>query len=147
MSMKIRPDYINPLAVLEKKAVPKLGPSAAKQADKVSELQTKQQQLQNQVLLLKASGTDSAGAAAETQKILEAELEKVSSELRTAKADTGQIAEQIDSAQLEAQPSSSQLRRDLYEPGKKSTPLPGIYKVEKDEELGYKISFLPYSEG
>lgn len=142
MSMKIRPDYINPLTMLDKNAAPKIDRPTAKQTDKVSALQTKQQQLQNQVLLLKASGTDSAGATAETQKVLEAELEKVSTELRTAKADTSRAVEQVESVQLE------NLRpvRDLYEPEKAQTASPGIYQVEKDEQQGYRISFLPYSE-
>lgn len=142
MSMKIRPDYINPLTMLDKKGAPKLGQPTAKQTDKVSELQTKQQQLQNQVLLLKASGTDSAGATAETQKVLEAELEKVSTELRTAKADTSRAVGQVESGQLE----SLRPVRDFYEPEKAQTASPGIYQVEKDEEQGYKISFLPYLE-
>lgn len=142
MPMNICPNYINPLAMLDKKAAPKLGRPSAKQPDKVSELQTKQQQLQNQVLLLKASGTDSAGAAAETQKVLEAELEKVSTELRTAKADTGRAAEQVESARLE----SLHPNRDLYGPTQSQAASPGIYQVEKDGQQGYKISFLPYSE-
>ena len=77
MAIQMRPDYVNPLTM--KKAVPKLGQPAAQpaakqgnQADKVTELQSKQQQLQNQMLLLKATGTDSAGATAETQKIVAA---------------------------------------------------------------------------
>lgn len=145
MSMKIRPGCVNPLTALDKKAVPKLGHPAAKQADKVSELQTKQQQLQNQVLLMKASGTDSAGAAAETQKVLEAELEKVSIQLRTAKADTSGAAELVESAQFKGQPSGSRLNRDLYEP-ERAAASPGIYQVERDEEEGCRVSFLPYSE-
>jgi len=88
MAIPIRPGYINPLTMMaDKKAVQKLGPTAARQteqADKIAELQTKQQQLQNQVLLLKATGTDSAGATAETQKVVEEALEKVTAELRSA---------------------------------------------------------------
>ena len=70
MEVQIRPDYVSPFAML-KKAAQKLDRPAAKeggQTDRVTELQSKRQQLQNQMLLLRATGTDSAGAAAETQK-------------------------------------------------------------------------------
>lgn len=140
MSMKVRPDYISPLTMHSRNAALKPGRPAARQADKVSKLQTKQQQLQNQVLLLKASGTDSAGASAETQKALEAALKEVSAKLRTAKSGT---AQQIEPAALAAQLSNLRPGRDLYEPEKAPVASPGIYQVEQ----GRRISFLPYSEG
>lgn len=134
------------------KTAPKLGQPSTQpitkqgKADKVAELQTKQQQLQNQMLLLKATGTDSAGATAETQKIVAEELEKVSTELRSAKENSTQAADQVEQAHFDAQPSAVKASRDLYEPGKANTASPGIYQIEKDEEQGYKISFSPYSE-
>lgn len=118
----------------------------ARKADKVAELQTKQQQLQNQMLLLKATGTDSAGATAETQKIVAEELEKVATELRSAKGNSAQAVEQVERTHLDTQPSAVKASRDLYEPEKADTASPGIYQIEKDEEQGYKISFAPYSE-
>lgn len=150
MAIQMRPDYVNPLAM--KKATPKLGQPTAqptvkqgKQTDKVSELQTKQQQLQNQMLLLKATGTDSAGATAETQKVVAEELEKVTAELRSAKGSGTQAMEQVEQAQLDTQPTTVRPNKDLYEPEKADAASPGIYQIEKDEEQGYKISFSPYS--
>ena len=59
MAIQMRPDYVNPLTMMaDKKAAPKLGQPSTQpitkqgKADKVAELQTKQQQLQNQMLLL-----------------------------------------------------------------------------------------------
>lgn len=141
MSMNVRPDYINPLTMMDKKNTQKLGQPSASQKDTVSELQTKQQQLQNQMLLLKATGTD-ATANPNTQKALAVELEKVSAELRTAKADPSQLAVQVD----ETQSTCAKRSQDWYESEKTQTAAPGIYQVEKDEEQGYRISFLPYSE-
>ena len=141
MSMKVRSNYINPLTMMDKKNTQRPGQSGISRRDTVSELQTKQQQLQNQMLLLKATGTD-AGADPDAQKALEAELQKVSAELRTAKADPSQTVEQTDKTQ------SIHARRsqDCYESEETQTAAPGIYQVDKDPEQGYKISFLPYSE-
>ena len=151
MAIQMRPDYVNPLTMMaDKKAAPKLGQPSTQpitkqgKADKVAELQTKQQQLQN--LLLKATGTDSAGATAETQKIVAEELEKVATELRSVKGSGAQAAEQVEQAHFDAQPSAVKASRDLYEPEKADTASPGIYQIKKDEEQGYKISFSPYSE-
>lgn len=141
MSMKVRPDYINPLTMMDKKNTQKLGQSGVSQKDTVSELQTKQQQLQNQMLLLKATGTD-ATADPDTQKALAAELEEVCAELRTAKADPRQVVERMD----ERQSISTKRNQDWYESEKAQTAAPGIYQVERGEEQGYRISFLPYSE-
>ena len=153
MAIQMRPGYVNPLTmVADKKAAPKLGQPSTQpitkqgKADKVAELQTKQQQLQNQMLLLKATGTDSAGATAETQKIVAEELEKVATELRSAKGNSAQAVEQVERTHLDTQPSAVKASRDLYEPEKADTASPGIYQIEKDEEQGYKISFAPYSE-
>ncbi len=148
MSMQIRPGYINPLTMMaDKKFVRKLGQPAAKQAeqvDKVAELQTKRQQLQNQMLLLKATGTDSAGAAAETEKVVAEALEKVTAELRSANQAGLQAAEKVEQTCPDTQ-SATKTTKDLYEPKKADAASPGIYQVEKDKE-GYKISFLPYAE-
>ena len=153
MAIQIRPGYVNPLTMMaDKKTAPKLGQPSTQpimkqgKADKVAELQTKQQQLQNQMLLLKATGTDSAGATAETQKIVAEELEKVATELRSAKGNSAQAVEQVEQARLDTQLPAVKASRDLYEPEKADTASPGIYQIEKDREQGYKISFAPYSE-
>lgn len=146
MAIQIRPDYVNPLTMTgDKKAGPKLVQPAGRQvgqADKVTELQTKRQQLQNQMLLLKATGTDSAGSAAETQKAVAEELEKVTAELRSAKGSGVQTVEQVEQTRLDMQSTAVRPNRDLYEPEKADAISPGIYQLEKDEEQGYKISFL-----
>ncbi len=148
MAIQIRPGYINPLTMIaDKKAVQKQGPTTARQTeqvDKVAELQTKQQQLQNQVLLLKATGTDSAGATAETQKVVEEALEKVTAELRSANRNVVQSAESVEQSRSDTQ-FAAKITKDLYEPKQDDSASPGIYQVEKDEE-GYKISFSPYTE-
>ena len=150
MSMQVRPGYINPLSMMKNEnAKLKLGQSVTDrkgQVGNVTELQNKQQQLQNQMLLLKATGTDSAGTTADTQKALEEELEKVTAELRTAKKDLVQTTERTEQSKLNAQSASSKHIRDLYEPVTSESISPGIYQIAKDEEQGYKISFLPYSE-
>lgn len=132
MSMQVRPGYVNPLAMMDRNSAQRPKPSAAKQADTVSELQTKQQQLQNQVLLLKASGTDGAGSG-DMQKALEARLKEVSAELRTAKADVSPSAEQ--------EPSAARSRWDRYEPEQEPPVSPGIYRVERDGERGFQLSW------
>lgn len=121
MAMQIRPDYVNPLTmVADKKTAQKPGQPVSQQggpAGKVAELQTKQQQLQNQILLLKAAGTDSAGATTETQKILEAELEKVAAELRSAKGSGTQTA-------------AVRRNMDFYESEKMKPAPQGIYRIK-----------------
>ncbi len=148
MAIQIRPGYINPLTmIVDKKAVQKLGPTTARQTeqvDKVAELQTKQQQLQNQILLLKATGTDSAGATAETQKVAEEALEKVTAELRSANRNVVQNAESVEQSRSDTQ-FAAKITKDLYEPKQDDSASHGIYQVEKDE-AGYKVSFSPFAE-
>lgn len=137
MAIQMRPDYVNPLTTMtDKKTAPKLNQPVfrqGRQSDRVTELQTKQQSLQNHMLLPKATGTDSAGAAAETQKLVEDELEKVTAELRSAKGSYAQSAE-------------PKPVRDLYKPEKTVAASPGFYRLEKDEKQGYRIFFSPYSK-
>lgn len=114
MAIQTRPGYLNPLTA-------------------VTELQTKQQALQNHMLLLKATGTDSGGATAETQKIIADELEQVTAELRSAKASGTQS--------ITARPS-----RDRYEHQKADSASPGCYQVKKDAEQDYRLFFQPYAE-
>lgn len=148
MSMKLRPDYINPLTAMNaKKAGSQLNQPFSKPTDKVAELRTKQQQLQNQMLLLKASGTDNAGASADTQKVLEEELKQVNTALRSAKANPVLAADEAEPSRPEKPATGTRHNRDRYEPEQNVPLSPGIYQVKKDEEQGRKISFLPYSEG
>lgn len=150
MAIQIRPDYINPFAMMaDKKTARQIGQLTVRKgepADKITELETKQQQLQNQMLLLKATGTDSAGATAETQKVVQTELEKVTAELRTAKGNDAQTIEETEQTHLDAQPIKIRHNMDLYESEKTKTASPGIYQIKEDSEKGYKVLFLPYSE-
>ena len=114
MAIQTRPGYLNPLTA-------------------IAELQTKQQALQNYMLLLKATGTDSGGATAETQKIIADELEQVTVELRSAKASGTQSI-------------ATRPRRDWYEHQKADSASPGCYQVKKDAEQDYQLLFQPYSE-
>ncbi len=91
MAMQIGSGYLHSFSkTTYSRAVQKPVPSAggqgeqAEQADRVAELRTRQQQLQNQILLLRA-GTDSAAATAEMQKAAETELEEITQKLRAAK--------------------------------------------------------------
>ncbi len=148
-TMQIRPDYTNSLAMRAgNQAARKLNQSASGlegKAGKAAELQTKRQQLQNQMILLKAAGTDGAGAAAEMQKIVEAELEKATAELRRAKGSGAQAAGRAEEARLGAQAAAARRSVDVYEPEQANAASPGIYQVQKDGK-GYKISFSPYRE-
>lgn len=138
MAIQMRPDYLNPLTTMTgKKPALKSSQSVFRQGgqpDRITELQTRQQSLQNHMLLLKATGTDSAGTAAETQKLVKDELEKVTAELRSAKGSLSRSAD-------------TKPDRDLYKPEKTSPASPGIYQVEKDEKQGYRIIFSPFSKG
>ena len=63
--------------------------------EQIQELQTKQQQLQNEMLLLKSNGSASGDISARRQEEIEHRLEELSQELRAAKADNGLSAEDM----------------------------------------------------
>lgn len=112
MSMEIRKDYVNPLAMMKTKSHQKLKQITASpknQTNKVKELQNKQQQLQNALLLMKCTGSDSNGMSPKTQKVLEEKLEEVSLELQTAKSELPEEEE------TPASFSSLRPRKDFYE--------------------------------
>lgn len=121
---------------------PALSPAARRtiyrtdSADKVKELQLRQQQLQNTMLLMKASGSDSSSMPEETQKVLEKEMDQVSLDLRAAKAE-----------ELKMGKPDAVLRphTDVYEKESLHTASPGIYQMAGNKN-GYEISFLPYKE-
>ncbi|MEY8338881.1 hypothetical protein AALB16_12810 [Lachnospiraceae bacterium 62-35] len=149
MSMQVRPNYVNPLTMMSGRETKwKLGQSTTKQEgkiNKVKELQTKQQQLQSQILLMKTVGTDSAGATAKSRKMLEEKLENISVELRAAKADNAKYGGQGKSSQPAIESASMRPDKDVYESGV-NPPSPGIYRMEKDGEEKYTAAFTPYSE-
>lgn len=149
MSTQIRPGYINPLTTMTstKQGHSLFGKNRI--ADKAADLQTKQQQLQNTLLLMKSTGTDSGVSTVEQQEKLQAELEKVSEELQAAKNDAPQAAMISSTEKVQASstaPSYSTLRMDTYEESAKEVKAPGIYYLRCEENSGYHISFIPYSE-
>lgn len=89
MSMQVRAGYVNPLSTRKSS---KLNPGAGKairrqgEAGEVRDLEARQQQLQNTMLLLKATGSDSGGASVKMEDAIEEKMEEVTAELRKAKA-------------------------------------------------------------
>lgn len=57
-------------------------------SDKVTSLQSRQQQLQSEMLLMKAVGADTGQNSKEKLKNMEEKLAEVSNDLRTARADS-----------------------------------------------------------
>ncbi len=149
MSLQVRPGYINPLTTMTstKQGHTLLGKNSP--ADKAEELQTKQQQLQNTLLLMKSTGTDSGVSTVEQQEKLQVELEKVSEEIRAAKNDVPQaeMLSQVKKTQeVSTASSATRPKMDTYEKSAKEVQSPGIYQVRREQNSGYQISFIPYSE-
>ena len=123
MSMEIRPGYVNPLTMVKgSKLNPKAG-QAMKQdgtSGNIRDLQARQQQLQNTMLLMKAAGSDSSGMSPKTEKRMEEELKKVSRELQKAKKE-------------EAFQTAGKRERDIYE--KSGGILPKQELLEEKEVL------------
>ena len=141
--MRVRTDYVNPLAMMDKRQSGQGAASlAGKRNSSVEDLQNKRQQLQNQMLLLKASGTDSAGGSEELQKELETALEEVTANLRSAKTEAVQTTPGAE----ECAASKRTLNRDRYEPGDSELESFGFYHLENDEETGCRMVFEPYRE-
>ena len=97
--------------------------SFSRPPDTVSRLQTQRQQLQDQLLLLRTTGTDTAAVPEEVQEVLQDRLEEVSADLRSAKAESAAF--------------------DRYEPSA-PMPSPGLYEARRTEG-GWQVSFSPYS--
>ena len=91
MSMEVRPGYVNPLTTRSfnklNSGLNRLSGGEEGGPDHVKELQTRQQQLQSQLLIMKATGTDGGGASADQVKNMEEKLDETKVELRSAKAD------------------------------------------------------------
>lgn len=73
MSIQRKPDYINPLSMMDKKQ------------NKVQELQNKRQLLQNEMLLRKAMSAETGGMPIQEEKAMEKRLDELSQELRAEK--------------------------------------------------------------
>ena len=112
MSMEIRKNYVNPLTMMNTNRNQKLRLASAgtrDQVGKIKELQSKQQQLQNTLLLMKSTGSDSSKMSPENQKALEEKLEEISRELKSAKSELPKPEEESTSL------SSLSPRKDIYE--------------------------------
>lgn len=135
MSMAVKPGYINPLTMMGHKKTG-LTPAVhtqqeSKQKDDVKDLETKQQGLQNQILLMKS--TTSTGT--EGTEEMEQKLEEISTELKAAKSQTVQTADSL----------SMSKRFDSYETAREEADSFGLYEIQQDEEE-YKVSFSPYPD-
>lgn len=162
MPIPIHPDYVNPLTVKENRSGSPPGHKIygpANREDTVTKLQTKQQQLQNKLLLLKTTGSDTAGSSVEKLKQLKERLNEVSSDLRSAKNDrlissntkasslTGQTKDLKEPAVLKEGISSNMRYKDYYEKEAGPTASPGIYQIKPGNgNHHYKTVFSPYTE-
>lgn len=150
MSLQVRSGYINPLTTMTNTKQGHTLFGKNNPADKAADLQTKQQQLQNTLLLIKSTGTDGGVSTAEQQEKLQAELEKISEELQAAKNDVPQVEmlSQAEKAQGISTVDSTTTRpkMDIYEERAKEIPSPGIYQVRRKQNSGYQVSFIPYAE-
>lgn len=150
MSLQVRSGYINPLTTMTNTKQDHTLFGKNNPADKAADLQTKQQQLQNTLLLIKSTGTDGGVSTAEQQEKLQAELEKISEELQAAKNDVPQVEmlSQAEKAQGISTVDSTTTRpkMDIYEERVKEIPSPGIYQVRRKQNSGYQVSFIPYAE-
>lgn len=115
-------------------------PWPGRDGEEAARLQLRRRQIQDQLLLVRAAGTDSAGALDGMQRELETDLEEISHKLRTAGA-------ACVSAEETLPPSTTPKAPDLdrYEPGS-TRPSPGIYEGKREGRGGYRFSFLPCSE-
>jgi len=129
MTMQIRLNDVNPFtAMTREKPLQKFRQSSAGQEESVTELRTRQQELQTQMLLLKTTGSESAGAADETQKVVEAKLEQVSMELRAAKGGAASVRRS----------------RDRYEPEKEKPERIRNFVSKKEKYKDYQSTGLMF---
>lgn len=149
MSMQVRPGYTNPLMTRNDTAQRFLN-FGKNQTGKTADLQAKQQQLQNTLLLLKSTGTDCGASNAEQQEQVQKALEQVSDELQAVKNDVVYAATSV-STETAQRPTDSPFsepgpRMDTYEKQTGEMASPGIYQLLRGESSGYRISFVPYTE-
>lgn len=109
MSIQGKPGYVNPLSMLGNKQ------------DKAQELQSKRQQLQNEMLLRKAMSAETGGMPVEEEKAMEKRLEELSQELRAEKGNV-----------------------DVYEKGEETLKEAGIYQLKQEAGNKREAAFIPY---
>lgn len=93
MSIQIKPGYTSPLVTMEQNKANRnknhqISQKSDNSSDKVTSLQSRQQQLQSEMLLMKAVGADTGQNSKEKLKNMEEKLAEVSNDLRTARADS-----------------------------------------------------------
>ena len=93
MSIQIKPGYTSPLVTMEQNTANRnknhqISQKSDNSSDKVTSLQSRQQQLQSEMLLMKAVGADTGQNSKEKLKNMEEKLAEVSNDLRTARADS-----------------------------------------------------------
>lgn len=143
MSMQVRAHSLNPLSARRRDLMHTEAAVLKSERQKdPEELQIKRQQLQNQMILLKATGTDAADVSAESRKKLEAELEAVAAALRAAKPALPQPADTEENAGAK----TARPKTDFYQPEKRDSASFGSYRLEKEKNGGYQILFSPFSE-
>lgn len=117
MSLQVRPGYVNPLTMLKQNQNNPVKRQAGTVQDdktgKMRELRTKQQTLQNEMLLMQSTGSDSSGDTSEKLEALQKKLEEVSSDLRAAGNHSG---------------GSGKQAVDTYEETEKEPEGTGIYR-------------------
>ena len=151
MPLSVKPGHVNPLTLMGKKDYGLTGNTHANRqvkkdddAKSLQTLQTKQQALQNQIILLKTTASD-AGGNPESQQVLEKQLEEITTELKTAKSQLGSLTENTDSKIENTSPAKR--TQDIYEKGAEDSPSAGLYQLEKDKEDGrFKVSYSPFNQ-
>lgn len=91
MSIQIKSGYINLLAMMSQNKAQsgkQIDIKTADSSNEMKKLQIKQQQLQNEMLLIKITGSDSTSNSAERLKLMKEKLEEVSNHIREVRKDT-----------------------------------------------------------
>lgn len=124
----------------------------AQQIRAVSQLESQQTAIQDQILQLQSS-TDTAANAEDTIRALEQQLDTITRQLEEAQENLENIAEQIMASTQESSQASqvaassletAKLRQqDLFEAMLPPAPSIGLYEVQPDEEQGYHILYTP----
>lgn len=132
--MAVKPGYVNPLSMMGQKKTGLTPVAHAQQKDKksqdVQDLQTKQQVLQNQILLMKSTSDGAVGTEG-----LEQKLEEISTELKTAKSQEVQMTDMPPARE----------RFDRYESVIGESETSGLYKIQQEKDK-YHVLFFPFSE-
>lgn len=125
------PDFLN-------QTVSRFAPSLpqTQSPEKAERLETKRQQLQEELILLKSAGTDAAAASYARQQQIQDALKEIQTQLKTTR-----VSEPLQTAEAAAQ--SSHRRFDRYQP-ETSIPSPGLYQIRPEKNGGYSFLLSPF---